>query len=282
MGEKDLSEKILEDYNDVFADIINALIFEGKDVVHPDALQNSSVHSQYKADDQRLHELERDVAKHWIQGNVELALYGMENQTKIEKLMPFRLFGYDGAAYRSQLLDPQKKVVPVITIVLYFGMDHWTAPKSIKDLLDIPEGLYEYVNDYNIHVFEISWLTDEQLSRFKSDFGIVARFFSEKRKNPNYVPDDRTVITHVDAVLKLLAVMAGDRRYEEILKSDDEKEVDCMCDVAERLERKGIEIGHLEAIQRMIKKDYSKEAILDLGYSEKEYEAAEKDLLIQA
>lgn len=33
MGEKDLSEKILEDYNDVFADIINALIFEGKDVV---------------------------------------------------------------------------------------------------------------------------------------------------------------------------------------------------------------------------------------------------------
>lgn len=196
--------------------------------------------------------------------------------------MPFRLFGYDGAAYRSQLLDPKKKVVPVITIVLYFGMDHWTAPKSIKDLLDIPEGLYEYVNDYNIHVFEISWLTDEQLSRFKSDFGIVARFFSEKRKNPNYVPDDRTVITHVDAVLKLLAVMAGDRRYEEILKSDDEKEVDCMCDVAERLERKGIEIGHLEAIQRMIKKDYSKEAILDLGYSEKEYEAAEKDLLIQA
>lgn len=91
----------------------------------------------------------------------------------------------------------------------------------------------------------------------------------------------RVSITHVDAMLKLLAVMAKDRRYE-ILKSDDKKEVGCMCDVAERLERKGIEIGHLEAIQRMIKKDYSKEAILDLGYSEKEYEAAEKDLLIQA
>ena len=92
----------------------------------------------------------------------------------------------------------------------------------------------------------------------------------------------RVSITHVDAMLKLLAVMAKDRRYEEILKSDDKKEVGCMCDVAERLERKGIEIGHLEAIQTMIKKDYSKEAIWDLGYSEKEYEAAEKDLLIQA
>lgn len=105
MGEKDLTEKILEDYNDVFADIMNALVFKGKDVVHPDSLRNSSVHSQYKADDQKLHELERDVAKYWMDGNVQIALCGMENQTKVEKFMPFRVFSYDGTAYRSQLLD---------------------------------------------------------------------------------------------------------------------------------------------------------------------------------
>lgn len=257
MGEMDLTEKILVDYNDVFADIINVLIFKGKDVVHSDALQNSSVYSQYKADDQKFHEQERDVAKHWMKGDVELALYGMENQTKIEKYMPFRLFSYDGAAYRSQLLNQRKKVVPVITIVLYFGMDHWRAPKNVKELLDIPEGLDGYVNDYNIHVFEIAWLTDKQIAEFKSDFGIVARFFSEKRKNPDYVPNDRTVITHVDAMLKLLAVMAGDRRYEEILKSDDKEEVGCMCDVAERLERKGIEKGRLDEIFDSVQaKDY--------------------------
>ena len=29
MGEKDITEKILEDYNDVFADIINGLLFQG-------------------------------------------------------------------------------------------------------------------------------------------------------------------------------------------------------------------------------------------------------------
>lgn len=29
MGEKDLSEKILADYNDVFADIVNVLILKG-------------------------------------------------------------------------------------------------------------------------------------------------------------------------------------------------------------------------------------------------------------
>lgn len=30
MGEKDITEKILEDYNDVFADIINGLLFQGE------------------------------------------------------------------------------------------------------------------------------------------------------------------------------------------------------------------------------------------------------------
>ena len=29
MGQKDIAEKILEDYNDVFADIINGLLFDG-------------------------------------------------------------------------------------------------------------------------------------------------------------------------------------------------------------------------------------------------------------
>lgn len=102
MGEKDLTEKILEDYNDVFADIINAFVFEGKDVVHPDSLRNSSVHSQYKASDQKLHELERDVAKYWMDGNVRIALCGMENQTKVEKFMPFRVFSYKFMAKNPQ------------------------------------------------------------------------------------------------------------------------------------------------------------------------------------
>ena len=54
-----------------------------------------------------------------------------------------------------------------------------------------------------INVFEIAWLTDEQISMFKSDFRIVVDFFVRKRKNKDYVPDNKTEIRHVDAVLKL-------------------------------------------------------------------------------
>ena len=38
MAEKDVVEKTLESYNDVFADIINVLIFKGKRKINPDEL----------------------------------------------------------------------------------------------------------------------------------------------------------------------------------------------------------------------------------------------------
>ena len=249
MGEKDITEKILEDYNDVFADIINGLLFQGEQRVLPEALENISVHSQYKADDEKMHELERDVAKYWKEKEVQLAVCGIENQSRIERNMPFRIIGYDGAAYRSQLQQERSKILPVVTIVLYFGTDrHWRSGKNIKSLMEIPTGLDEFVSDYQIKVFEIAWLSEEQIRRFRSDFRIVANFFVNKRKNKNYIPDDPTEIKHVDEALKLLQVMTGDDRYKEMFKK--KKEVHSMCDVAERLEKmgiaKGIELGREE------------------------------------
>ena len=205
MGEKDITEKILADYNDVFADIMNGLLFAGEQRILPEALENTSIHSQYKAEDEKVHELERDVAKYWKEKEVELAICGIENQSVVEKNMPFRVIGYDGTAYRSQLLEERKKILPVVTIVLYFGTDrHWNSKKNIKSLMEIPEGLDKFVNDYSMQVFEIAWLTEEEIERFQSDFRIVANFFVKKRKNKDYIPDDPTEIKHVDEVLKLL------------------------------------------------------------------------------
>ena len=249
MGQKDITEKVLEDYNDVFADIINGLLFGGEQEIKPEDLENTTVHAQYKAEDDKVHELERDIAKYWKEEKVELAICGIENQSTVEKHMPFRIIGYDGSAYRNQLQQERRKMLPVVTIVLYFGTDrHWNSRKKIKELMEIPKCLDRYVNDYQMHVFEVAWLTEEQISHFRSDFKVVANFFVQKRKNRDYIPDDPTEIRHVDEVLKLLKVMTGDRRYEEIFRK--KKGVRSMCDVAERLEKmgiaKGIEIGRSE------------------------------------
>ena len=249
MGEKDITEKILEDHNDVFADIINGLIFAGELRILPESLENTAVHSQYKADDEKVHELERDVAKYWKDQDVQLAICGIENQSSVEKYMPIRIIGYDGTAYRSQLQDKRKEILPVMTIVLYFGTEHrWYGKRNIKGLMKIPEGLDDYINDYKMQVFEVAWLTEEQISRFRSDFKIVANFFVQKRKNKDYIPDDPTEIKHIDEVLKLLRVMTGDERYQAIFQK--ERGVHSMCDVAERLEKMGMEKGIEKGIEK--------------------------------
>ena len=58
MGEKDITEKTLASYNDVFSDIMNGLLFDGGPIVDPAALSDAAPYSMYKADG-KVHEQER-------------------------------------------------------------------------------------------------------------------------------------------------------------------------------------------------------------------------------
>lgn len=130
----------------------------------------------------------------------------------------------------------------------------------------IPKGLDEYVNDYKINVIEVAWLSDEQLRMFKSDFSIVANYFVQKRKNKDYIPDDKREIQHVDAVLKLLSVMTEDRRFERILDKikDNDCEVKTMCEVVDRIMKMGNNEERIRIVQKKLEKGMSTEEIAEL------------------
>lgn len=42
MGDKDIAEKMLESYNDVFADIVNGLVFDGEQIIKEDELTDAT------------------------------------------------------------------------------------------------------------------------------------------------------------------------------------------------------------------------------------------------
>lgn len=242
MAGKDATEKILESYNDVFSDIVNVLLFQGKQVLTADELEEEAPRTYYKADG-KLHEIERDVAKRWKNGNIRVACIGFENQTAADPDMPLRVIGYDGAEYRAQLLaeNPASRRYPVVTLVLYFGYERpWNGPLSLKERMDIPEELEACVNDYRINLFQIAYLTQEQVQSFQSDFRIVADYFVQKREKGDYVPSTQE-ITHVQETLQLLSVMTNDRRFEEIYNERNRVEggLHNMCDVLDRAVNKG-------------------------------------------
>ena len=244
MGQKDLSEKILVAYDDVFADIVNVLLFKGQSMILPEELEERGAKAVYK-EDGLLHELDRDVVKRWRKGDVCLACIGIENQTAVDPDMVFRVIGYDGTTYRAQLNEKMSEVVryPVLTIVLYFGYQkRWNSPVSLLEKVEVPEGLDPYVQDYRMNLFEIAYLSEEQVKLFQSDFKIVADYFVQKRKNKEYRPSNMT-IRHVEAVLQLLSVMENDSRFLEIQYMENGWKVETMCDVLDRAIEKGVEQG---------------------------------------
>ena len=255
MGEKDITEKILLSYADVFADVVNGLLFKGEQVIKQEELVDQAPRAIYKADG-KTREVERDVAKRWLKNNIRIACIGFENETKSDPYMPLRVFNYDGAEYRTQLLKEniEKPKYPVVTLVLYFGYKkRWNEPKSLHEAMDIPEKFKPFVADLKLNLFEIAYLTDEQLGYFHSDFRIVADYFVQKQRNGDYVPS-REKLQHVEAVLQLLSVMTRDTRFEEVLNQEDGYDqggVNNMCDVLDRVEAKGVAIGRAEGESKL-------------------------------
>jgi hypothetical protein len=236
----------------VFADIVNVLIFDGKDVVKEDELENDVTNSFYKADG-KLHEQERDVSKFWRNCNFRLALFGLENQTSIDKTMPLRVMGYDGASYRQQLLNKGSNYYPVVTLVLYFGKQRWTKNRTLYECIDVPEELKPYVNDYKINVFEISYLTDKQVNMFKNDFKHLADYYVKKRKGIKY-DGNKDKIQHLWETLNLLSVLTGDNMFEKQYPHLKDKEGVSMCEVVESIYndgvKEGIELGREQGVEK--------------------------------
>ncbi len=276
----DSSEKLLADYNDVFADIMNVFLYDGERVIKEEELENSKDRSQYKAEG-RLHEQERDVSKFYNGNEMRIAFLGIEHQSKDEKYMPLRIISYDGSAYRAQLLNKktgngkEQKPYPVITLILYFGVTHWNHGKTIYEVLDIPEKLRMFVSDYKINVIEVAFLKPDQIAKFKSDFGLIADFFVQKRMTGDYCPPNNLPVRHMDAFLKLLSIMVGDERYREIMEemNMNNLEENNMCEVYDKIEKRGIEKGIQASVVSLYIKGLisSKDAAKELAVSEEDF-----------
>ena len=255
MGQKDITQKNFEAYNDVFSDIVNGTLFDGREVIKPEALVDAMAKSQYKADDNVIHEQERDVAKYWTDKNcyIRLALLGVENQLAIDMDMPLRVIGYDGSSYRDEMNHDEIVIdeetgkkhkirherYPVVTIVLYFGKTPWKKPLSLYDVLKISDDLKPFVNDYKINLIDVPRLTGEQVEKFTSDFQIIADYFVQLNESNDYVPKEKT-IKHADSFLKLMSVLTQDDKYVEMGKKiSHEMEGFNMCKVLDRAEARG-------------------------------------------
>ena len=115
------------------------------------------------------------VSKRSTAFGVELVMLGMESQEHIHYAMPMRIMGYDYGTYKKQYDSNAKKYqtakgleedeylsgmkktdrfIPVITMVVYYGEKPWDGAVSLHGMLNIPEEMKAFVNDYKILLVE--------------------------------------------------------------------------------------------------------------------------------
>lgn len=262
MGQKDLAQKHLVSYPDVFADIINALLYGGREVVRAETLLPAPTESVYSTDGRVLRNQFQDVSMYVRQNGHTQTQYLLENQTKTERKHVLRKSGYAGAIYRKQYEG--KDVYPVVGVVLYWGKGRWSSPVGLKALFKRNPHMKEvdrYVDDVQLHVFEMAHLSAEIRSRFHSDMRIVVDYLAEGR---HYRPTDQKV-QHVEAFLHLLRALTGDARYEEIIPElSGEKEAVGMCELLDKYENRGREKGLIENLQALMETtDWSVEKAME-------------------
>ena len=297
MGEKDIAEKTLESYNDVFADIVNGIVFKGKKVIKEDDLNDESTVSAFRKS-KKIHQQERDVSKLWKKNNIRIALWGIENQTKPDPYMPLRVIAYDGVSYKKQLIDIKKseksktkiQPYPVVTFVICLDGESWKTNRSLLETVKVSTELQPFVNDYKLNLIEVIGLTDKEVKYFKSDFRSLIEFV-KKRKDIEYKVTSRK-LDHPYEFAQLIYALTKDERsikiVDELIEENEEKGEVNMCEFFDKLENigfekgieKGIEKGKISALSELVKKKILslKQAAEEMGMTVANFEIAMKEL----
>ena len=250
-NEKDILEKHLESFNDVFSDMMNVFIFGGNEIIKEDDLEDVDANSFY-VENAKTKEQERDVTKKWVKNNVIISFMGIENQTVQDPTMPLRVMSYDGASYKYMLAS-DIPLCPVITFVLNFSMKRWSTNKSVFDCLNIDDNIKPFVKNYDINVIDVAYLSRETVNKFKSDFKIIADYFMQMRETGEYKPMTDNV-SHVWELLLLMGKLTGDDKFKLEYYREHRREPMNMCEWLDKVVNEGITEGeHKKAVSSAIR-----------------------------
>ena len=208
VGQKDI---LLKDYftPDIFADAINAILYDGKSVVTPEKMRAIDIETQHveeKDGDIKADVRFRDLAKVVEVDDAIYCLFAIEHQSIEDYTMPLRIMEYDVREYLRQVKNNkgvQVQIKPIITIVMYWKADKWNQPVSVKDMFDKntvrwleDNGLGGYIQDYRMHLFEPGAVKEEDLEKFKTELKDVIAYVKYSKStealkdyNEKYKPD---------------------------------------------------------------------------------------------
>jgi hypothetical protein len=210
-------------------------------------------------------------------------LMGIENQSNVHYAMPVRNMLYDAAQYAKQVetaaashrtnrkqgktvskdeflsgFYKEDRLLPVITLVIYWSPNEWDAPQSLHEMLAVKDAeILALVPDYKINLIAPGQIADEDFGKFKTTLAEAFQYikYSKDKVRLGQILEENKNFHALDRrTTELINVITG----SEIKIEKDEEIVD-MCIAIEEMKKEAAEKAAKEATEKATKETEKRE-----------------------
>ena len=305
--QKDVSLKTFWCDNEHFADLFNATVFNGKQVLKPNKLTEMDTDVSATIQSKSYNESitrNRDVVKKMSDG-VEFNILGLEIQDKTHYAMPLRTMTYDALGYIKEYNDIKKhhklnkdsfssheeflsginksdRFHPIITLVLYYGESLWDGPTCLSDMMiSMPDNIKAYFSDYKLNLVQI--LDSDKYTFYNEDvrdvFNIIRNIYNDdfdsiyrEYESRNVDIDVMELICNITSVPKLMDLCTDTEQGGTVNMCEAMKRFQAECE--SKGMKEGIDSEKVNSIISMLEFGITKEQILT-KYTKEDLERAE-------
>lgn len=248
MGKKDI---ILNDFiadPHIFADLINGCCFHGSRVIQPEELHPLDCAQATKSNQGNYSKQFRDIKK-LLYRNAPAAVLAVEKQEHRDFRMPVRCMRYDADEYGRQIkaiiadhkerkgvafFDEADLLLPVFTIVVYYGSEEWQHPACIHDILDfseVPTLLRQEIPDYPLRVYSVKKDMDVDLfhTELREVMGILQRVDDTKAMKTFISENKDTFSKMTERGFEVIVTCTNSRKLKKYKMEQSEGGVVDMC-----------------------------------------------------
>ena len=234
-------EKEIVAFPDIAADVINVLLYRGKEIAQAGNLWAGPTETLYQGRE-KLRSQYEDLCKYELSDGKINIMYLIANKSKTDGKMLLRKAGYVGGVYREQYEKKMQNSFPVIEFILYWGVPRWKGNREFRKFFKkrkLPEEAWKYIDDLKLHIFEMRYLPEEMRKLFQSDMRIVVDFLAE---GEGYHSDQK--IKHKAALIRMIKVLSGEidtDGIEEWMEEQGIREEDelTVCELFDQYVRQG-------------------------------------------
>lgn len=209
MGAEDIAAISYMRQNEVFADAFNYFVYGGRQIIRPENLEEMDTREMTlpyggKKSKGKSVQKTRDVMKivmAMTDRHSAYLLLAIEHQSDIHYAMPVRNMLYDALQYARQVEDAARshrlsgdykgadsaeflsgfmrrdRLLPVLTLVIYFGAEEWDGPISIHEMFgEMDTEVLSLVPDYRMNLLAPALIPDNDFGRFQSSLKEVLFF----------------------------------------------------------------------------------------------------------